>query len=482
MKAEGRGQKAEVRSLRRIALLLSSAFCLLPSAFISAQPWTAHPADGVEMHLSREGEINRLDFDFHGHGGYAIARRDVELELPANYQFTFRIRGDAPIETLEFKLIRGDDVWWMNRRDFAFPREWSTVVTKKRQVSFAWGPSGGGEAKHINALEVVVTAGSGGKGTVWFTDPVLEELPLVTNEIGGLIVECDRCSVPGALQERVGKQLFVWLPETPTQIPHVDGKVTPMPVDWAPTTNDFYSIVAKHETRGAYPRNFLGEQSYWTVIGADGAENEALVGEDGAVEPFKSGESIEPFLIIDGKRLTRADGGITETLAEGDLPIPSVTWKTKNASMTMTAAVSSSSMLQLRYRVRGNASLELKKRPFQVNPSTQFLTRKAASRRCFIRSCAFRSARTDAKSTSRCKRERSASRSKKSRTTGARSCIASRSTLEARRRSLTRSARTSRTRSSIATVPRCSRARARTHARGFATARSFLRCCSASGP
>src|ERR1051326_7753236 len=124
MKAEGRGQKAEVRSLRRIALLLSSAFCLLPSAFISAQPWTAHPADGVEMHLSREGEINRLDFDFHGHGGYAIARRDVELELPANYQFTFRIRGDAPIETLEFKLIRGDDVWWMNRRDFAFPREW----------------------------------------------------------------------------------------------------------------------------------------------------------------------------------------------------------------------------------------------------------------------------------------------------------------------------------------------------------------------
>src|SRR6185369_5190220 len=49
------------------------------------------------------------------------------------------------------------------------------------------------------------------------------------------------------------------------------------------------------------------------------------------------------------------------------------TWKARGVSMTMTAAVSSSSMLQLRYRVRGDAELELQVRPFQVNPSTQFL-------------------------------------------------------------------------------------------------------------
>jgi len=362
------------------------------AAILAAVLWTAHPADGVEMHLSREGEVNRLDFDFHGHGGYAIARREVELELPANYQFTFRMRGDAPPETLEFKLVRGDDVWWMNRRDFAFPREWQTVTTKKRQISFAWGPSGGGELRHINAMEVVVTAGSGGKGTVWFTDPVLEELPLVTNEIGGLVIDCTDCSVPDApLQQRAGEQLFVWLPDAPMQIPAITGStrnVTTKPPDWAPTANDFYSIVAKAAPRGAYPRYFLGEQSYWTVVGSDGGENEALVSEDGAVEPFKSGESIEPFLHVDGKRLTWADVEITQSLAEGDLPIPSVTWKTKNASMTVTAAVSSSSMLQLRYRVRGDAELELQVRPFQVNPSTQFLNTeggvvKTASGRSF---------------------------------------------------------------------------------------------------
>ncbi len=328
------------------------------------------------MRLSGDGATTRLDFDFHGRGGYAIARRMLPLDLPQNFQFTFRVRGDAPPENLEFKFLRGDDVWWLNRRDFAFSREWTTLKTKKRQIEFAWGPSGGGELRHIDAMEIVVTAGSGGKGTVWFTDPELEELPLVTNEIGGLIIDCARCRVPGALQERVANQLFVWLPDAPSKVPRIVGNarsVATQPPEWAPTKNAFYSLVAKHSKRGEYPRYFLGEQSYWTVVGAGGMDNEALVGEDGAVEPFKGGDSIEPFLIVNGKRLTWADVEITHSLQDGDLPIPSVTWKTKGASMTMTAAVSSTSMLQIRYRVTGNAKLELKVRPFQVNPSTQFL-------------------------------------------------------------------------------------------------------------
>jgi hypothetical protein len=383
-----RNQKLETRtSWVQLQLLVSGFwFLVFAPAVCAEQRWTAHPADGVEMHLSREGEVNQLDFDFHGHGGYAIARRELEMDLPANYQFTFRIRGETETQTLELKLVRGDDVWWMNRRDFAFSRDWQTLTTKKRQISFAWGPSGGGELKHINAMEVVVTASSGGKGAVWFSDPVLEELPLVTNEIGGLIINCGYCNVPGAFQEHVGHQLFVWLPDAPTEIPYINGPthgVREMPVDWAPTKNDFYAIVAKQTPRGEYPRYFLGEQSYWTVIGADGAQNEALVSEDGAVEPFKSGESIEPFLYFKGKRLTWADVEITQSLAEGDLPIPSVTWKTNGASMTMTAAVSSSSMLQLRYRVRGDASLQLLVRPFQVNPSTQFLNTEGGVTRVF---------------------------------------------------------------------------------------------------
>src|SRR5258708_34687681 len=104
------------------------------------------------MHLSREGDANRLDFDFHGHGGYAIARRMGAIELPANYQFTFRLRGAAPSENLEFKLLHGDDVWWRNRRDFVFPRDWMTVATKKRQIEFAWGPLHGPELRQGDGM------------------------------------------------------------------------------------------------------------------------------------------------------------------------------------------------------------------------------------------------------------------------------------------------------------------------------------------
>jgi hypothetical protein len=372
---------------------IASAFCLLPSAF-AASLWTPHPSDGVEMHLATTGRETRLDFDFHGHAGYAIARKQIDRDLPPNYQIVFRLKANAPPENLELKLINGDNVWWLNRRDFVFSRDWTTLKTKKRQIAFAWGPAGGGEIRHVEAMEIVVTAGSGGKGTVWFTEPEIEELPVIRDEpltfnsgtidlgakreIGGLIVEpagAHAVTLDGVAQKPVAAGKFIWLPDAEARRIAVKGakRVIVQPPTWAPTENDFWSIVAKSSRRGDYPRYLLGEQSYWTIVGADGAKNEALVGEDGAVEPFKGGWSVEPFLRVKGKRLTWADVTITQSLADNYLPIPSVTWTAPGVTMTMTAAVSSSSMLQLRYRVEGDATLELAYRNFQVNPSTQFL-------------------------------------------------------------------------------------------------------------
>lgn len=352
------------------------------------------------MRLTREGEVNRLDFDFHGHAGYAIARQSLPRELPPNYQLTFRIRAEAPRENLEFKLLHGDDVWWRNRRDFTFPREWTTVSTKKRQIEFAWGPVHETDLRHLDGLELVVTAGSGGKGTVWFTDPQLEPLPPTPTEpvtfdtpritfdakreLGGLILDWNKPSPSfRVLVDGVSlvpqSEKFVWLPDAEAKEIRIEvpagalRKVTVEPPSWAPTANDFWSIVAKSVERGRYPRYLLGEQSYWTVIGSDRGANEALVSEDGAVEPFKGRFSIEPFLVIGGHRITWADAAESRSLAEGDLPIPKVTWKARGVTMTMTAAVSNSSMLQLHYHVDGKATLQLEARPFQVNPSTQWL-------------------------------------------------------------------------------------------------------------
>lgn len=144
--------------------------------------WTAHPASGVEMKLSADrgahGRALRIDFRFRG-GGYAIARKDLNLDLPENYAFTFLLRGRAPANHIEFKLVdpSNENVWWHVRRDVAFPEEWTPFTIKKRQISFAWGPIGGGEIRRVAAIEIVVTAGNGGEGTVWIDDLQLRPLP-----------------------------------------------------------------------------------------------------------------------------------------------------------------------------------------------------------------------------------------------------------------------------------------------------------------
>jgi len=148
----------------------------LLDAFESVKDWRASPSDGVSLRVSSDsgfrGRAMRLDFDFHGGGGYAVVHRAFNFTVPANYEFAFRIRGDAPPNTLEFKLIdpSGDNVWWSNQPGFELPRAWTEVVRKKRHITFAWGPKGGGDLTRVAAIEFSITAGTGGKGTVWIDE------------------------------------------------------------------------------------------------------------------------------------------------------------------------------------------------------------------------------------------------------------------------------------------------------------------------
>ncbi|PID81781.1 hypothetical protein CSB20_01270 [bacterium DOLZORAL124_64_63] len=139
--------------------------------------WTPLPADGVGMRLSDDGGALRLDFQFTG-GGYAIARREVDLDFPENYAIRFRLKGEGPANHLELKLVDagGENVWWHVRRDLQWPARWETVETKKRHISFAWGPDFAEKPGHVAALEFAVTASQGGSGSVWIDD--LEVVPL----------------------------------------------------------------------------------------------------------------------------------------------------------------------------------------------------------------------------------------------------------------------------------------------------------------
>ncbi|MGI9043456.1 MAG: discoidin domain-containing protein, partial [Gemmatimonadaceae bacterium] len=163
-----------------VAMLLQPR--VLIDDFESVLQWRAMPSDDVSLTIGQDkgvsGRSIRIDFDFHGHGGYSVIRRDVDLVLPANYEFSFSIRGDAPVNTLEFKLVdpSGDNVWWSNQPGFVFHPDWRRVVRRKRHITFAWGPAGGGEMKNVAGIEIAITAGTGGKGTVWIDDLVLTPL------------------------------------------------------------------------------------------------------------------------------------------------------------------------------------------------------------------------------------------------------------------------------------------------------------------
>ncbi|HEX3578882.1 MAG TPA: discoidin domain-containing protein, partial [Thermoanaerobaculia bacterium] len=142
--------------------------------------WTAAPSDGVSLSLVEDHGAMRMNFDFRGHGGWAAARRSVNIDLPDNYRFAFRVRGETPPNTLEIKFIdpSGENVWWVRRVAWDFPRDWTEVVADKRNIEFAWGPSPNHVLTKIGAIEVTVTAASGGKGSVWLDRITFDELPV----------------------------------------------------------------------------------------------------------------------------------------------------------------------------------------------------------------------------------------------------------------------------------------------------------------
>ncbi len=447
-------------------------------AFDDVSAWSAVPASGVQLRIGSDagthGRAMRLDFDFGGGGGYAVARRAIAIDLPANYRFRFAVRGDCKPNDLEFKLIdaSGDNVWWNNRRNFVFPAQWETLTTRKRQIGFAWGPSNA-ELRHVAAIEIAITAGSGGKGTVWLDEFTLEPLPVASatppavaarasssrprspaaaavdrdsasvwasdagdsrpwlaldlggeREFGGLVIDWADgrhatdydVEVSGdgtawrplrAVRGANGGRDHLYLPESEARALRVRAtravaargiairSITVEPLEWSASLGHFYETLAAEAPHGSYPRGLLQEQSYWAVLGTDRGEvEEAMLGEDGMLETGKAQYSIEPFLRVNDSLVTWADVQASHRLAEGDLPIPTVTWRRGETELSVTAfafdpldetpaALAGLARNGLgvlaRYRVThqgqrpARITLYLALRPFQVNPLSQFL-------------------------------------------------------------------------------------------------------------
>jgi hypothetical protein len=140
-------------------------------SFDSLGGWKSIPSEGVELVLASEegksGKALSMHFDMKGHAGYAIAQKDFQLDLPENYQFTFDMRADAPVNNFEFKIIDDhENVWWIKRLNITYPREWTKQRIKRRHLTYAWGPERNTPLTKVRKIEFVVSVGTGGSGRI----------------------------------------------------------------------------------------------------------------------------------------------------------------------------------------------------------------------------------------------------------------------------------------------------------------------------
>jgi hypothetical protein len=149
--------------------------------FEDVSGWQAITSGQAQLRISpdqgRLGKAMRLDFDFQGGGGFVVARKLFSLVLPESYTFSFHVRGSAPSNIFEFKLVdaSNQNVWRYRQEAFDFSEDWQPLTIKSTQIEFAWGPVGGGPAHAAAAIELVIAAGPGGRGTVWIADLRFED-------------------------------------------------------------------------------------------------------------------------------------------------------------------------------------------------------------------------------------------------------------------------------------------------------------------
>ena len=152
--------------------------------FRDVSGWSAVASGQAQLGLGRDtgpnGSALRLDYDFRGGGGFVVARKLFARRMPASWAIELHIRGEAPANRLEIKLAdsTGRNVWWWHRDVFEFPHSWELLRIRSSEVSFAWGPAGGGALRELGAIEIAIAAGPGGTGSASVARLRLEDLSL----------------------------------------------------------------------------------------------------------------------------------------------------------------------------------------------------------------------------------------------------------------------------------------------------------------
>lgn len=166
-----------------LTTIASTAQVTTLDEFENSSGWSFNKSDGVNVNLVNEpgltGDAIRFDYDFTKGTGYGGIQKLFPIDLPENFEFTFWLKADSPANNFEIKFIdsTGNNVWWVNNRNYDFPNEWKKIRIKKRHISFAWGPTADQSLKRIDRIEFTIASYVGGKGTIRLDQLDFEPLP-----------------------------------------------------------------------------------------------------------------------------------------------------------------------------------------------------------------------------------------------------------------------------------------------------------------
>lgn len=429
----------------------------------NASVWSSFQSIGVKVAHGPDGGAVKFDVEFPKGSGYGGIVRNFNEVLPENYEISFLMKATVPVNNFEVKVSGdslGECIWWVNNKSYTYPTEWKRIIIKKRHLGYAWGTRFSPHPPKLARLEVVVTAGTGGKGSVWIDDVQLTTLPVAPavppapmvaasstakksspmnvlpgvsdawtsavkgpasilldlryeKEFGAVELQWDAAlkSVSYRLSRSFDGVQFEPLysitdgptgtvlhftPESETRFLKVEmlsngaGKpfslhsLALIPSESLSTPNHFYERKSASSIAGLYPRYFQKKQVYWTIVGVPSDTKEALFSEDGAFEVDRQRFSLEPFIYTTAsKELLHWGNATTEqTLEEHYLPIPTVIRHYRDLDMRITLVASGEperSAVMARYIVKNTSasrhagSFFITLRPFQVNPTSQWL-------------------------------------------------------------------------------------------------------------
>jgi hypothetical protein len=414
---------------RLLSLLGACVIALCPPAALSQgrmlddcdtlADWKPLASEGAGAELTeapgRNGKCLVLKYDLSNVRGYAIARKECAIELPANYQFTFDLKAEAGVNNFEFKLFDADsNVYWLKQLNVSYPVEWTRQRIMKRQISFAWGPSPKEEIRSVRAIEFVVSCGTGGKGwiaidnlrlvpvdsapsfdatsmsvTPWRSAPG-DLQPTLTIDcgsirpLGGVVIDWDSTDFATAYDVALSDDGREWRAGYHVASGNGGRDVIPLPGEdaravrvavaktsrgrgcaitrlqlkdpsFSGSYNDLYRAIASGTRPGLYPEYLHDRQTYWTIAGVNGDTKEVLLSERGQIEVDKGRFSLEPFLYVDGKLLTASDCSTSQALLAEYVPVPSVTWNFEDRWWVNVEALATggagSSVMLVRYSV-----------------------------------------------------------------------------------------------------------------------------------